>query len=184
MKRLTVKEILAASFRELAQDRPIDKITVKDIAANCAYSQATFYRQFRDKYDLIAWSYSHDLEQIMRPMADGTRSWKQILLDGAVYYRDHREYLVNLFRHTSGYDSFVSNMTDINSRSLGETIRSIAGQEALDDMTLLYIRLYCAGTVQISCEWILGRYPISVQQLAEVYEKALPAPLCPYLLKK
>ena len=48
---MTVKEIMAASFRELARKRPIDKITVKEIAANCDYSQTTFYRQFKDKYD-------------------------------------------------------------------------------------------------------------------------------------
>ena len=50
MKRKTAKEILADSFHELAEDRQIDKITVREIAANCGYSSATFYRQFRDKY--------------------------------------------------------------------------------------------------------------------------------------
>ena len=62
MKRKTAKEILADSFRELAETRAIDKITIKDITDNCGYSTATYYRQFRDKYDLIAWAYSRDLE--------------------------------------------------------------------------------------------------------------------------
>ena len=34
--------------------KSIDKITVKDITENCGYSSATFYRHFKDKYDLIA----------------------------------------------------------------------------------------------------------------------------------
>ena len=42
MKRKTAKEILAESFRELAETVPIDKITVKDIVYNCDYSPATF----------------------------------------------------------------------------------------------------------------------------------------------
>ena len=42
MKRKTTKEILAESFRELAADRAIDKITVQEIVSNCAYSSATF----------------------------------------------------------------------------------------------------------------------------------------------
>ena len=54
MRRKTSKEILAESFRELADIKPIDKITIKDIVGNCGYSPATFYRQFKDKYDLIA----------------------------------------------------------------------------------------------------------------------------------
>ena len=65
MKRKTAKEILAESFQELAEKKSIDKITVKDITDNCGYSPATFYRQFRDKYDLIAWQYSRNIEEIM-----------------------------------------------------------------------------------------------------------------------
>ena len=58
MKRKTAREILADSFRELAETRSVDKITVRDITDNCGYSTATFYRQFKDKYDLIAWQYA------------------------------------------------------------------------------------------------------------------------------
>ena len=35
MKRKTAKEILSDSFRELAQVKPVDRITVKDITDNC-----------------------------------------------------------------------------------------------------------------------------------------------------
>lgn len=59
MKRKRANEILAESFREVAEHRPIDKITIQEIVDNCGYSPATFYRQFRDKYDLIAWDYVH-----------------------------------------------------------------------------------------------------------------------------
>ena len=65
MKRKTAKQILAESFRELAKEKNIDKITVKDITENCGYSTATFYRQFKDKYDLIAWAYTWGVTSIM-----------------------------------------------------------------------------------------------------------------------
>jgi len=43
MKRKTAKEILTESFRELAENRSIDKITVQEIVDNCDYSTATFF---------------------------------------------------------------------------------------------------------------------------------------------
>lgn len=86
MKRQTAKEILAASFREIAENQPIDKITIKDIAENCGYSQATFYRQFKDKYDLIAWAYTRDLEAILDKLTGEEISLKQTLLSAANYY--------------------------------------------------------------------------------------------------
>ena len=65
MKRKTTKEILAESFRELAEGKSVDKITVQEIVNNCDYSTATFYRHFKDKYDLIAWDYARKTAAIM-----------------------------------------------------------------------------------------------------------------------
>lgn len=177
MKRLTSKEILAASFREIAESQPIDKITIKDIAKNCGYSQATFYRQFKDKYDLIAWAYTRDLEIILDELTGEEVSLKQTLLSAANYFHTHREYLSNLLQHTGGYDSFVRNMTEIHFDSLRKVFLRLKGAEELDMETEMYGRIYCLGTVLFSCEWILGKYPVSVEELANVYENALPKPL-------
>ncbi|MBQ9189963.1 MAG: TetR family transcriptional regulator, partial [Clostridia bacterium] len=102
MKRKTAKDILAESFRELAERTSVDKITIKDITDNCGYSPATFYRQFRDKYDLIAWQHTRSVADIMGRIDGDGYPWKQTLLDGMRGFWDEREYLGNLFLHTSG----------------------------------------------------------------------------------
>ena len=181
MKRKTAKEILADSFRELAETRAIDKITIKDITDNCGYSTATYYRQFRDKYDLIAWAYSRDLEKLMEQAAYDENSWRRTLSDAARYYSEHRDYLANLLLHTSGYDAFVRNMTEINYESLKQAVLRTAGLSELDGKTDMLIRLYVFGTVLLTCEWIVGKYPASAALLAEVYEQALPEPLRQHL---
>ena len=90
MKRKTAKEILADSFHELAEDRQIDKITVREIAANCGYSSATFYRQFRDKYDLIAWDYAQQIEKVMSRIGIDGYTWKRALWDCLEHYQKER----------------------------------------------------------------------------------------------
>lgn len=177
MKRKTAKEILSESFRELAENKSIDKITVRDITANCGYSTATFYRQFKDKYDLIAWDYTRDIEKILDQVEGHKTSWKQALTDAAEYYSSHREYLSNLLLHTSGYDSFVRYMTEINYDSLKKRIIISFGAGDLDEKTEMYIRIYCLGTVNLTCEWILGHFSVSHEVLKEVYELSLPKPL-------
>lgn len=82
MKRKTAKEILAESFREVANRKTIDKITIKDITENCNYSPATFYRQFSDKYDLIAWDYVHRTTEIMNKVGVDEYKWRDTLYDG------------------------------------------------------------------------------------------------------
>lgn len=181
MKRKTAQELLADSFRELAQTKSIDRITVREIVENCGYSTATFYRQFKDKYDLIAWDYTRGVAQIMDRIGLDGYTWEQTLLDGARGFYAHRDYLANLFLHTSGHDSFVYYMTEINYDTLRKHILETSGQSGLDEPTEMYIRIYCLGTVSLTCEWILGKYRAGPEELAEIYKNALPTPLYPYL---
>ena len=46
MKRKTAKEILAESFRELAENKPVDKITVPEITENCGIALTATAAQF------------------------------------------------------------------------------------------------------------------------------------------
>lgn len=54
------KRALAASLKELLAQKPLDKITVSDIAEQCGVNRQTFYYHFQDIYDLIEWSYTSD----------------------------------------------------------------------------------------------------------------------------
>lgn len=183
MKRKTARELLAESFRELAEGRSIDKITVKEIAENGGYSTATFYRQFRDKYDLIAWAYSQQVSALVSLIDRDGFGWKQTLLEGALRFQEERVMLKNLLLHTGGHDSFIRYMTEINCQELTRYLLRVSHRETLDPKTALYIRLYCTGTVCLTCEWVLGKVEATPETLAEIYENALPAPLRPYFNK-
>ena len=184
MKRKTAKQILSDSFRELAVLKSIDKITIQDIVENCGYSPATFYRNFKDKYDLIAWDYAQGTALIMDRI-DGTNYlWQQTLLDGANRYLKEKDYLTNLLLHTTGLDSFIQYMTDINCTVLEKYILRTSQIESLDRKTKMYIRTYCLGTVNLSCEWILGKFDASPEEIAEIYEYSLPGPLEKYMIQQ
>ncbi len=183
MKRKTAKEILAESFRELAEKKSIDRITVKDITQNCGYSSATFYRHFKDKYDLIVWEYAQGVAEIMAQIGKHGYPWRQTLIDGAKGFQKNKDYLANLLRHTNGQDSFIRYMTEINYIALKEQVIQSDKIGGLDEKTDMYIRLYCQGTVALTRDWILDRYSVTPEELAEVYENSLPEPLKKFLYK-
>ena len=181
MKRKTAKELLAESLRELAADKNIDRIRVRDIVENCGYSTATFYRNFKDKYDLIAWDYTREIKEILDQVGGDRTTWKQALSDVAAYYEENGIYLKNLLLHTNGYDSFSRYMTEINNDILNERIRLTCGDDTIDEKTEMFIRLYCFGTVCLTCEWIMGKYSVGREDLIDVYERSLPESLHKYL---
>lgn len=182
MKRKTAKEILADSFREIAGENRINKITIKDIADNCGYSSATFYRHFKDKYDLIAWDYARKMEELMQAVQE--RPYQDVLLRAAEYFEAQKQYMANLFLHTSGFDSFIIYMTEANFHLLSDYILSQSKVKSLDTHMTSCVRFFCLGVSVFICEWILGKVQGSPTDIAQIFADSVPAPLRPYLLKE
>lgn len=182
MKRKTAKEILSESFRELAEKKPVDKITVPEIVENCGYSKTTFYRLFKDKYDLMAWDYTRRLKEIMDQVDHYKYKWTATLPACAALFHAERDYLKNLLLHTSGYESFSRYMKQLHFDSLRKCVLDASGAAELDVKTEMYVRTYCQGTADLICDWIMGAYDVGPEELAEVFENCLPQPLHLYLL--
>ena len=182
MKRKTAKEILTTSFQELAAVKSIDKITIQDIVDNCGYSPATFYRNFRDKYDLIAWEHTRAVAVIVDRVGEDGYLWKQTLYDGARMYNENKDYLANLLKHTSGHDYFMRYMAEIDSASLEKYILSVSGKKKLTHEEMMCVRMYCFGLVALACEWITGQIDATTEEIAKIYEQSIPEPLKKYLL--
>ena len=52
-----VKKAFADAYLELAEEKPLRKISVSDIAGRCGLSRVTFYNHFSEKHDLLLWTY-------------------------------------------------------------------------------------------------------------------------------
>lgn len=50
-----VDMLLAESFKELACQQPIEKITIKAVTDKAGVIRPTFYNHFQDKYELLEW---------------------------------------------------------------------------------------------------------------------------------
>lgn len=61
----TTKRALEASLKHLLAKKPLDKITINDIAEDCGISRMTFYYHFKDIYDLIEWSCIEEASRVI-----------------------------------------------------------------------------------------------------------------------
>ncbi len=169
-------------FRSLLRKKSIDKITIQEIVDNCGYSPATFYRNFKDKYDLIAWEHTGAVAEIVDRVGEGDYLWTQTLYDGARMYYENKDYLVNLLKHTSGHDYFMQYMVRINCAALEKYILSVNGHRELTHEEMMCVKIYCLGLVGLACEWIMDRIDTTVEEIAKIYEQSIPEPLKKYLL--
>ena len=49
------KQILEESLKKLMLQKPLDKITIRDLTEDCGISRMAFYYHFKDIYDLVDW---------------------------------------------------------------------------------------------------------------------------------
>ncbi len=181
MKRKTTKEILAESFMELSASKPISKITIAEITENCSMTSPTFYRHFKDKYDLISWIFVQEAQKNVDRIGQEGYLWKDTLLDGLRYYAENRKYMINALKHTSGRDSFINQITEIDIGYITDEIREKRGTKDIPDDLAALIKIYCYGTGQYLCEWLMASKPDSCEQVAAAMEDSIPEKLRPYL---
>ena len=73
---------LEASLKKLLLQKPLDKITISDLTADCGISRMAFYYHFKDIYDLVEWVCLEDAQRALqgkRPTTPGRRDWNRFL---------------------------------------------------------------------------------------------------------
>ena len=66
IKKPDTDSILADALLDLLKEKPFEKVTVEDIVNKCGASRPTFYRHFKDKYDLMDWIYLRHANKYMK----------------------------------------------------------------------------------------------------------------------
>ena len=99
MSQIT-KRALEASLKKLLLQKPLDKITIRDITDDCGINRMTFYYHFKDIYDLIEWSLVEDADRVIAGNRTLT-TWQQGLLRIFEAVRDNRALILNIYRSVS-----------------------------------------------------------------------------------
>ena len=96
----TTKRAIEASLKHLLLKKPLDKITINDIAEDCGISRMTFYYHFQDIYDLVEWSCIQDAEEVLQGQKTSD-TWEEGLyaLFGAIL--DNKPFVTNVYRYVS-----------------------------------------------------------------------------------
>ena len=96
----TTKRALEASLKHLLLQKPLDKITINDIAEDCGISRMTFYYHFKDIYDLVEWSC---LEDASRALAGKKTydTWQQGFLQIFQEVQANKPFIVNVYHSVS-----------------------------------------------------------------------------------
>ncbi|MEE0435253.1 MAG: TetR family transcriptional regulator [Peptococcaceae bacterium] len=77
------KQMIAEAYLAAAEEKPIDKVTVKDVVETCGITRQTFYYHFQDLLDVLEWIISGRMEVLVKKVlaADSPQTALRVLVD-------------------------------------------------------------------------------------------------------
>lgn len=96
----TTKRALEASLKNLLLKKPLEKITINDIAEDCGINRMTFYYHFKDIYDLVEWSCVEDATKVL----EGKKTydtWQQGFLQIFEAVLENKPFIMNVYHSVS-----------------------------------------------------------------------------------
>jgi AcrR family transcriptional regulator len=161
---------LTEAAYQLLQNTPIDSLTISELVDKAGISRATFYRHFKDKYDLVNAIHLRVLQGTLLRYFEGAGFQEVVSATWAAFTRHKRFYRNALTsRDVNSLGNFI----------FCQTYRFYL--QALDKsdfrMTKLearVLRQYTFGSVALLSEWVLGEIPEDLEQYMQASLIGLP----------
>ncbi len=147
------KRALEQSLKNQLLKKPLNKITITDIADDCGISRMTFYYHFRDIYDLVEWVCLEDARKALEEKHHYD-NWQQGLLQIFEAVRSNKPFVMNVYRcvHQEQLEKYLSPQVD---RLVLEIINSEQGERKLAQEDKDFIaRVYSYVFVGLMLDWI------------------------------
>ena len=99
MSKLTETALMDAAM-ELLAERPLDKVTVKDITDRCGVTRNTFYYHFQDIYDLLSRVILRQADELIETYRD-VKDWHTSFLTVLDYFYRHKKMINHVYKSIS-----------------------------------------------------------------------------------
>ncbi len=165
---------LASSIKECMKTTPVDKITVKDIVEGCGVTRQTFYRNFKDKYDLINWYFDKLVLQSFAQIGMG-HTVGESLAQKFDFIRNEKAFFTEAFR-SDDYNSVKEHDFELILQFYKNLLARKSCHPLGEELEFL-LEMYCRGSVYMTEKWVLGGMKDSSGEIAAKLVEAMPPKL-------
>lgn len=150
-QEMAIRNRFLDAAEELLADRPLSKLSVTGICAQAKVSRQTFYRYYKDKYDLAQWHFTHI---VAKPLVEigRTMNWHDATLAAVNEIVARKTLYVAAYQQSRGYQSISAfghrSIRDI----LTETIVDYKGIEMTDELAF-QVRYHAEATLNVFTNW-------------------------------
>ncbi len=160
---------IADSTKRLMAKKSLDKIRVTEICRAAEIGRPAFYYHFRDKYDLVAWIFTHSVLETNVISVESAAAHMNQMRREFLFYK-------NAFEDSSQNALWQYILEYFTDRYSHEAM-AILKTDTLDTQTKFSIRLYCYGAVGMTREWLLTDNITPAETVVEMMFNSMPETL-------
>ena len=165
MAQATKKRIMDG-FLELLEQRPLDKISVVDIADHCGINRNTFYYYYCDVYALIRELMEVRAQQLITNNQKDL-NWIEITREVTSFFRTHRRTVYHLF-HSSQRDLLEDHIYDVTYACAESLVRRTAAGLSVSEADLRAVTLFFTSSLLgMISRWLRFGMKDDAEQLGE-----------------
>ena len=157
----------ANALKDLMEEKPLDKITVKDLITRCNVNRKTFNYYFTDVYDLLQWILVRDAEKIIRQFDLISDLQDAILV--TMNYIEENQYILKSAYNAVGRDMLKNflqkSLLDV-SRANVDRIAQQSGLCVSDAYKGFVSAFFCEAICGMIIDWIRNLKSMDKKQTA------------------
>lgn len=174
MQNDKTKYKIAGAMKQIVKKKSIDNITVNEIIEKADVSRPTFYRHFKDKYDLVNWYFQKLCDKSFMQMGV-SMNISEALNRKFEFLRSEKEFFAAAFSCSS-----QNNIVDYDYHCIyqfySDYIRKNCDADFSPEISFL-LEMYCRGSIAMTAEWAVSGMQTEPEQMAEWLIAALPPKL-------
>lgn len=163
------KRLLTDSLKRQMEQKPLNKISIREICDGCGVNRQTFYYHFADLYDQVRWMYEQEIAVILKKN-ENLLFWQDALLQLFRYIEQNRAVCLCVLQSVG---------REHLKRFFSEDVRSIIARvvfsmgQQLPPFSVEYgtflTQYYTLAVVGLLESWLLGELEQSPEKLVEEF---------------
>ena len=162
------------AMAELVEDTPLDKVAVADICEHAGISRQTFYRHFRDKYEVSTWYFDGVVEQTCRQIGK-TMGWRSAYLSFFRLMESNRTFHRRLVE-SNDYNAVAQESKRSLARTFEERYRRTVSPE-IPPLIRFQISSFAKIDVDTITEWLAGGCEPPADEFVDLFCSLIPREL-------
>ncbi len=166
------KRALEASLKHLLLVKPLNKITINDIAEDCGINRMTFYYHFKDIYDLVEWCCVEDASRALAGKKT-YETWQQGFLQIFEAVLENKPFIMNVY-HSVSREQVENYLYKLTYDLLEGVVEEQAqGMSVRDEDKAFIATVYKYSFVGLMLDWIKGNMKEDPQQLVDRLDQVI-----------